>query len=141
MAWRSFQPVRFSDIDRAGIVFYPRFFEFFHRAFEDFFGMEAGVPYHELVDRLGVGFPTVHIDADFKIPLQYGDVIAIELAFTRVGAKSMTTRYRTFRPGMESPAAVAHIVTACVDMKTFQPIAIPPPLRAAFERHGAAETP
>jgi 4-hydroxybenzoyl-CoA thioesterase len=135
MAFVTHQPVRFADIDRAGIVYYPRFFDFFHRAFEDFFAAEAGIAYHRIIDEMRVGFPSVHIETDFKIPLQYGDVIAVELAFSRIGTKSMTTRYRAFRPGQTAEAAVAHITTACVEMSQWKPIAIPDRLRAAFAKH------
>ena len=39
-------PVRFADVDHAGIVYYPRFFHYFHMAFEELFrrfkrGIEA----------------------------------------------------------------------------------------------------
>jgi 4-hydroxybenzoyl-CoA thioesterase len=135
MAFVSEQPVRFADIDRAGIVYYPRFVDFFHRAFEDFFAVEAGTHYHRLIDDLRVGFPTVHIESDFKIPLQYGDVIRIELTVARLGQHSVAIRYRAFRPGMDVPAAVAVITTACVDMGSFKPIAVPEQLRRTFERH------
>jgi 4-hydroxybenzoyl-CoA thioesterase len=138
VAFLSQHPVRFADIDRAGIVYYPRFFDYFHRAFEDFFGAEAGVPYHKLVDELGVGFPTVHIETDFRIPLQYGDVITVELALARIGNKSMTVRYRAFRPGMTDAAAESLITTACVDMKSFKPMSIPQRLRETFQRHWVA---
>lgn len=135
MAFISQHPVRFSDIDRAGIVYYPRFFDFFHRAFEDFFALEAGVPYHELLDRLKVGFPTVHIDCDFRIPLQYGDIITIEMSISRIGNKSMTVRYKAFRPQVNTPAAQADITVACVDMDTFQTIPLPTQLLPAFKKH------
>jgi len=37
MAFRSQLKIRFGDIDRAGIVYYPRFMHYFHVALEEFF--------------------------------------------------------------------------------------------------------
>ena len=54
MAFRIQQPVRHPDVDRAGIVYFPRFYDFFHRALEDFFRDEVGVPYHDLGDTLRI---------------------------------------------------------------------------------------
>ena len=135
MAFRSGQIVRFHDIDRAGIVYYPRFFDYIHRTFEDFCEAEVGVPHHTMVDDLKVGFPVVHIEADFNHPLQHGDRITVEMICARLGHKSMTMRYRLFRPGAAEPAAEAAITTACVDIRTVTPMPIPDQFRAAFQRH------
>ena len=35
-------PVRFADVDHAGIVYYPRFFHYFHLAFEELFRSRMG---------------------------------------------------------------------------------------------------
>ena len=41
MSYRASVRARFGDEDHAGIVYYPRYFDFFHCAFEDFF--DSGV--------------------------------------------------------------------------------------------------
>ena len=135
MAFSSGQIVRFHDIDRAGIVYYPRFFDYIHRTFEDFCEAEVGIPHHKVVDEMKVGFPVVHIEAEFHHPLQHGDRISVEMTCGRLGRSSMTMRYRLFRPGIEEPAAEASIITACVDIATVKPMPIPDVLRVAFQRH------
>ena len=45
MPFQAQMKVCFSDIDNAGIVYYPRFVHYFHVALEDFFSMELGVDY------------------------------------------------------------------------------------------------
>jgi 4-hydroxybenzoyl-CoA thioesterase len=137
MAFRSGQIVRFHDIDRAGIVYYPRFFDYIHRCFEDFCEAEVGVPHHKIIDDMKVGFPVVHIEADFHHPLQHGDRITVEMSCDRLGRGSMTMRYKLFRPAVTSPAAEAAITTACVDIAHFRPMPIPDLLRAAFQKHMA----
>jgi 4-hydroxybenzoyl-CoA thioesterase len=135
MAFESRQIVRFADIDRAGIVYYPRFFDFWHRAFEDFFTEEVALPYYRLIDELRVGFPIVHVESDFHIPLAHGDVITIRMTTARLGNRSITMRYRTFRPGSDAVAAEGRVTQACVDMNTFKPIPVPELVRAALARH------
>jgi 4-hydroxybenzoyl-CoA thioesterase len=138
MAYVSRQPVRFADIDRAGIVYYPRFFDFWHRALEDFFNEDVGLAYHKLIDERRIGLPVVHVEADFRQPLAHGDIVAIELSFDRVGDKSVTIRYRMLRPGGDL-AAEGTIVHACVDMDSFRAVSIPDDVRAALVRHLTAK--
>ena len=45
MAFRAPINVCFSDIDNAGIVYYPRFMHYFHLAMEEFFKEELGIAY------------------------------------------------------------------------------------------------
>ncbi len=135
MAFRSRLKVRFADIDRAGIVYYPRFFDFWHRAFEDFFGEEVGIPYYRLIDEQRIGFPIVHVEADFRIPLQHGDLVTIRMATARLGERSIAMRYQTFRPDIEAVAAAGVVTQACIDMRTFHTMRVPDAIRAALLRH------
>ena len=45
-------PVRFADVDHAGIVYYPRFFHYFHVAFEELWRARIG---HHAGLRLTIG--------------------------------------------------------------------------------------
>ena len=133
MAFRTQVPVRFGDVDHAGIVYYPKFFIYFHEAFEDFFD-ENGVAYHGLLNQRHVGCPTVHIETDYTQPLRYGDALDIELSVPTIGARSATFRYVGFRHRDGLEACRADITCACVDMKSFQAMSIPDDLRALFTR-------
>ena len=43
MSYRTRVKVRFGDIDRAGIAYYPNLYHYCHIAFEDFFEEHLGV--------------------------------------------------------------------------------------------------
>src|ERR1700709_1939656 len=88
MAYTSVQKIRFDDVDGAGIVYYPRFLHLCHAAFEDFFDAAAPFSYPELITKRRLGFPTVHITADFTAPLSYGDVAIVSLEVLKVGRSS-----------------------------------------------------
>jgi 4-hydroxybenzoyl-CoA thioesterase len=137
MTFVSRQPIRFADIDRAGIVYYPRFFDFWHRALEDFFNEDVGIMYHRLIDERRIGLPVVHVEADFRRPLAHGDVVAIELSVDRIGGKSVTIRYRMIRPSGDE-AAEGTITHACMNMDSYRAVPVPDDVRAAFARHMTA---
>ncbi len=133
--YRARIPVRFSEIDRAGIVYYPRFFHYFHIAFEEFFADHVGVPYHEMIDGRRLGFPTVHVECDYRVPLAFGDVLRVEVSVARVGSSSVDFRYRIRRGRSARVAAEAVVTVVCVDMDTFRPMPVPAFCRRVFLRH------
>ena len=82
MAFRAPIKVCFSDIDYAGIVYYPRFLHYFHVAMEDFFGSELGMDYPKVLIDHRIGFPTVHLETDFSKPLNWIRAMALSGAGT-----------------------------------------------------------
>jgi len=131
MTFRTSIKVRFADEDHARIVYYPRFFHFFHVAFEDFFESE-GVPYRTCLDE-GVGWPAVHAESDFESPVRFGDVLEVAMDVERLGRTSVTCVYRGSVEGR--PAVRGKIVVACIDMVTMKAQPVPPKYRAMFEKH------
>jgi len=141
MAFRSQLKIRFGDIDRAGIVYYPRFMHYFHVALEEFFAGELGIEYYDMVETHRIGLPTVHLQTDFSRPFSYGDNIEVEVSVLKVGRSSITFGYRVFKKGETEPRIVAHNVTVCLDMDTFKKVEIPTWFRPQLERQlNAAET-
>jgi 4-hydroxybenzoyl-CoA thioesterase len=123
-------PVRFADVDHAGIVYYPRFFHYFHLAFEELWRQRIGPrAYSELLDRDRVGFPAVRAECDFKGPLRFGDTAEIVLSVSRLGSKSITFRYRVYKAsdaGRERAlSAEGSVVCAVVDLAAFVAITVP----------------
>jgi 4-hydroxybenzoyl-CoA thioesterase len=131
-------PVRFADVDHAGIVYYPRFFHFFHLAFEELWRARIGPrAYSQLIDKERVGFPAVRAECDFKAPLKFGDTAEIEVTVPQLGTKSITFRYRVYRAaeGDDTPHATddrsrmlcadGTVVCAVVDLARFVAMPIP----------------
>lgn len=127
--------VRFGDIDQAGIVYYPRFFNYFHMIYEDYL-RDRVIPLHLLIKERRIGFPIVHVESDFKAPLRYGDACPVELELLKLGGSSLTYRYRIYKetPQGRVLSAEAKIVTACMDLDTSMGIIIPPDLRALLSK-------
>lgn len=129
MAFEYAFPVRFADVDHAGIVYYPRFFHYFHVAFEELFRARLGArAYVDMLDRDRIGFPAVHAEADYAAPLRFGDTATVALSVVRIGGTSITFRYQV-RNG-DVVCATGRVVTAVVDLDRMAPRPVPDNIRA-----------
>ncbi|WP_373047302.1 acyl-CoA thioesterase [Vulgatibacter sp.] len=126
-------PVRFNEIDAAGIVYYPRFFDYFHMAFEDFFGAATGTPYHVWIKERRIGWPTVHIDTDFRSPLRYGDTVEVAVSFPKVGRSSIVARYEASTEGRL--CCVAEITSVTTQLDRLESMELPQVVREALARY------
>jgi 4-hydroxybenzoyl-CoA thioesterase len=106
--------VRWSEVDPAGIVFYPRFFERFDLATEALFD-SLGLPWSEIFPKYRiVGVPIVESGARFTSPVRYGDHARIRSTVTEVKDKTFRVEHevsvgeRPCATGFEIRAWVAH---------------------------------
>jgi len=132
MPYKTRLTVRFGDVDKAGIVYFPRIFHYMHIAQEDFFAEYVGVPYHQLIEKEGIGFPTVSDATDFVGVIRYGDVLEITVFISRIGASSATFEFRLHRQATGELLARAAQVKVAVDVQTWQKVLIPDRLRQSF---------
>jgi 4-hydroxybenzoyl-CoA thioesterase len=129
MTFRVPLKVRLSDIDQAGVVFYPNFFHYVNIALEEFFSHEIGVDYPTLVIEHRIGLPTVHLESDFKHPMRFGDSFEVEMTVESVGKSSITFGYAVHIKGRDLVAVQGKKVMVCLDLDTFQKKEIPKWLR------------
>ena len=134
------QKVRFDDVDHAGIVYYPRFFHYFHVAFEELFEV-IGVKFHDMLDGEHVGFPAVKLEGEYRSPVRFGDVLRIRVTCVRLGGRSVTLRYRAERVKDGVLCMDARVTAACVDMRTFTSQEIPAKYRELYERFAESAPP
>lgn len=132
-AYETVLPVRFGQVDYAGIMFYPRFFENFHTVFEDMFSARLGTPYMSILKDRRLGFPTVHIETDFRRPFRFGEPMRLLLDVVRIGRSSTTFRYRGFNGDEDTPSVEARGTVVVIDLDTFETLEIPPDIRAVLE--------
>ena len=125
------RPVRFEDVDAAGIVFFARFFNVCHEAMEAFFApLDGG--YARLITERKIGVPAVKVEAEYTAPLRYGDVIVIEVHATQIGRSSATLRYAFRRRADGVAVAVIHHKVVCCDLRTVTSIPLPDDMRAVL---------
>lgn len=130
MAFRAPIKVCFSDIDNAGIVYYPRFMHYFHLAMEEFFSSVMGIDYSAILHERNLACPAVHVECDFKRRMKYGDRIDMEVKILKIGQSSITWGYRGYLHGNDDVIVVeGSNVTVCTTKDTFKKIDVPPWLR------------
>jgi len=132
MTFKKQLKVRFNDTDPAGVMYFPRFLDRFHSVFEDWFDEDLKMPYRWCLEDTRVGFPAVHTACDYLGPFRFGDVMEVTLTVTRVGGKSFTCTYEARAVGDPEVRVAASMVTATVNLDTFEAVPIPAPLRKAL---------
>lgn len=122
--------VRFGDVDPAGIVYFPRIYDFVHQAFEEVWDVHVGRRYYHLVGEDKVGFPLVNAQVDFASPLRFGDRPIVRVTCFRLGRSSLGLRYR-FHVG-DVLCVDARMTTVCVRLDGLASQEIPAGYRARF---------
>jgi 4-hydroxybenzoyl-CoA thioesterase len=132
-SYESTHIVRFGQVDYAGIMFYPRFFDNFHAVMEDMFGDRLGTPYMSILKDRRIGFPTVRIETDFRKPFRFGEPMRLVLDATKIGTSSTTLRYRGYN-GDDTEVSVETLGTVvCIDLDSFATMPFPPDIRSVLE--------
>lgn len=86
-------PVRWSDADPAGIVFYPRFFQWYDLGTEELFAA-CGLPWPEAFPKYRiVGVPIVEAGSRFMSPVRYGDIVTLHSIVAWVRAKTFRVEH------------------------------------------------
>lgn len=124
--------VRFGDTDPAGLVYYPNLFHYFHVAMEEFFAARCGIAYDRLMASERIGFPTVNAQAEFLLPLVYGDVAVVEVFVSTVGRSSATFEYVIRRASDEALCVRARLVQVAMNLDERRAVPIADNLRRAF---------
>ncbi len=126
--------VRFSQTDPAGYVFYPRFFEMFQAAVEDWFYEELEVDYADMF-RGGHGLPTAHTECDFINPCRLGDLLELTVILKKIGKTSITLRFEG-RVGDTLCLKALHILVF-IDTGDGRPRQIPETVRERLDLYAA----
>ena len=92
--------VEWGHCDPAGIVFNPRFFEFFDWSTALLVRATLGVEKSAMRAKYGVmGIPLVETNATFHRPARYGDEIEITSTVIAVGRSSFEVEHKLFNKG------------------------------------------
>ena len=129
--------VRFHEVDRAGIVFFGRIFEYCHVAFEELLSaMGMASVFHEE----NWGMPLVHAEADFKRPMFMGDKITVSLRVEKIGDGSITFGFEVLGAEDRRVRAVAQQVHAFVELEKMRPTSFPETLMQGLRGIGLVES-
>ncbi len=122
--------VRFGHVDPAGIVYFPRIYDYIHDVFEEVWEKHVGRLYYQLIIDEKIGFPLVHSEVDFLRPLRFGDLPVVSVSCRKVGRTSISLRY-VFTVGGEK-CLEARMTTVGVRLETMESLAVPEAFRERF---------
>ena len=90
--------VEWGDCDPFGIVFFPRYFEYFDACTNALFQKALGYPKAEMLRRHAIkGIPLVQANCNFLLPSSFGDVVTVESCVTKWGTSSFSVEHKLFR--------------------------------------------
>jgi 4-hydroxybenzoyl-CoA thioesterase len=91
--------IEWGDCDPLGIVYYPRYFEFFDACTNALFE-KAGLPKPELLAKYAIaGIPMVETRARFLAPAAFGDTVTVETRVSQWGTSSFSVEHKLFKDG------------------------------------------
>jgi acyl-CoA thioester hydrolase len=110
--------IEFAETDMAGIVHFANFFRFMEEA-EHAFYRSLGFTVHDFRPAPGeprIGWPRVHAEADFRLPLEFEEEIEIEVLVEEVRNKSIRYQFRFWKApaGERRLAATGRFSVVCV---------------------------
>ena len=89
--------IEWGDCDPAGIVYFPRYVEYFDTCTVHLFEA-AGFPKPEMLSRFGMaGYPMVDLKMKFLVPSTFGDDVVVESALTEFKRSSFNVHHRLLR--------------------------------------------
>lgn len=128
--------IQWGDCDAFGIVFFPRYFEYFDGCTNALFERALGIKKPELLRQYKIaGIPLVHASCNFIVPSTFGDVVQVESCVTEWGNSSFAVRHKLFRgdvlavEGIEKRVWTVRLADAPPE---FAGARIPDDLRAKF---------
>ncbi|NKJ02240.1 thioesterase family protein [Novosphingobium sp. SG707] len=125
-------PVRFADVDPAGIVFYPRYFEMLNALVEDWFAT-LGFPFKLIHMEGKMGVPTVRLEVDFMAPSELGESLDLSLEVTKLGKSSCQLAITFACEGQVRLKAL--VVLVCMDLDARRAMAWPESLREGMNAY------
>ncbi len=131
--------VRFGDVDAAGIVFYPRYFEMLNTAIEEWCDPVLGLDFHDMHLRRGMGIPVVRIAASFTAPSVLGDVLSVRITPRLLGTSSCTLEAGFSCAG--EPRLGMDLTIVSMDLATRRAVAWPAEIRERIAAAVAAGAP
>ena len=128
--------VQWGDCDPAGIVFYPRYFEWFDASSILLFEKATGMIKKTLLETYnGAGLALLEARAVFKIASHYGEDLEIETGFTEFRRSSFFVHHKVSKAGalaLEGFETRLWTVRDATDASKLKSAPLPAEIRAAF---------
>ena len=89
--------IEWGHCDPLGIVYYPRYFEFFDACTNALFEL-AGLPKPQMLKKYAIaGIPMVETRARFLLPSSFGETVVVETHIAEWGTSSFSVEHRLYK--------------------------------------------
>jgi YbgC/YbaW family acyl-CoA thioester hydrolase len=126
-------PVRFQEVDSAGIVFFSRIFEYHHDAYEAWM-RSLGFPIDPMIKDRHHMLPLAHAEADYHAPILLGQTVEVRIRVASVGTTSFAMVSWIGTPDGDDLATV-RTVHVCIDRESRRPAPFPDAFRSVLLHH------
>jgi 4-hydroxybenzoyl-CoA thioesterase len=133
LVFRSQHLVTFGQVDGAGLVFYPRYFEMVSNTVEAWFADALKTPFHALHLEQKLGVPTVATVSEFPAPSRLGETLVIDLKVDEIGTTSL--KLKLIAKVETSTRFIVQATLVLVDLTTMKPVSWPENLREPMRRY------
>ncbi len=118
--------VRWSDVDKAGIICYGSYVRFFEIAETELF-RSIGYPYSKLFETFDIWLPRRQLHFEFESPALLDDLLEIEAWVGRVGTTSLRLEFETFKLDGSDRVRTAHgyVVMVATSQHPMRPVPVP----------------
>ncbi len=127
-------PVRvyYEDTDAGGVVYYANYLKFFERARTEYLRAQ-GFEQDKLRGEHGVVFAVRSVQADYRRPARFNDLLAVNCILTGYKRASLEFFQQVLRE--EVILCEGNFRIACLDATSFRPRSIPEPLWRVLQPH------
>lgn len=125
--------IRFNDVDRYGHVNNNAYFAYYDLGKDEYLRNVLRTNYRG-TDVVPV---IANINADFILPIFYGDEIVMETRVSHIGQKSFTLKQRAINLHTNKVVCQCSTVMVCFNLKTQESALLPEAYRKAFEDYEA----
>ena len=122
--------VRYSETDRMGVVHHSSYLIYLEEG-RTALMRDLGLPYDEVEDS-GFALGVRKLDARYRAPARYGDVLLVRTEVLRLGNASIHFGYEIRREGDDAILFTGSVETVCVESATLKPVPTPAHIRAAI---------
>jgi len=116
--------VYYEDTDSGGVVYYANYLKFIERGRSEFL-RDLGFEQDDLVETHNVIFAVRSINADYRLPAKFNDLLSVQTSIEKVGRASLIFSQKITSSEQNKVLFEAQIIVACLHADSFKPCGIP----------------
>ncbi len=117
--------IYWEDTDAGGVVYYANYLKFLERARTEWL-RSIGIEQGRLASEAGLVFAVVRVEADYRRPARYDDLLQVTCSVAGHTRTSVTFAQQVFRGEVDGELLLSGTIrVACLDAATFRPRPIP----------------